>query len=318
MAQIFAIPHNHFQSYAEKILALHINGYKKIRRVTHQAETMLSGERIEYQGNDLRFIAQEKFASPAINELDTANIDDPPITQAEWSDLYSEMMVAIDSYALTTAYFLKIGNHINVVKTLPSMGNGQSFSTPLSSNNEELTFMPYLSLNVFGDTDYVIDILNQEIDMAFGILDQIKLRLDQETRDFLASDQNKEPDKFASRFYGCVLTEKHQYHSRVEYLFFEKYGIPLGIIGADNHVSKYILRQFQDMVASPHFPTERFVGGMKNWFPSIAFTASDTTSFITGQTRYNFMTFAHGPIKKNDTVIVTPAKSNQGQRLSPY
>jgi len=316
MGELTAFTGNQFVDYATRALLMHINGFKKIRSETHKAETLLSGVRYEYQGNDAKFIAREHLEQPDSNQPKAANIDDSPVTQAEWVASYSDMMTALDSYALTTAYFLKIQNYIPAVLNSATMGSGRSYSTPITDDNKELAYTPYLSLNVFNDTPYVMDILNQEINMAFGILDQIKLRFDGDTRDFLVGKKNREPDKFADKFYNCLLTEKHQYHSRIEYLFFEKFSIPLGIIGADDHVSKYILRTFQDRVTSPYFPIDAVTARLPERFPAIMFTQSDETQSISGSMRYNFMVFAHGALNPNGIVIVTPKKASAVQKIS--
>jgi len=265
-----------FFDYVEKELLKLAKGELLHRAYAHDAEThLLQPTTTEAKGYGI--VAD--------------NIKDIPVDQAAWVAFHDNLTDNLNQRLLGLAYLLKISNLMP--KIINEFGPEYSYSISTQTNRMQSSS---IDLVYFANPHNIIEEMNHSIAFTFHYLHGIRVQFSPNTLQELENDPTR--DSFTAQFLNGRLLEANDMGSRIEVMFFQKFGIPLGIFDAHDHIRKWLEKSvIRHGVGNGLY---RFIAKkeLTTPFPGLIFCDVHGQNLISSKIKSDFSLFVYGIIPK--------------------
>jgi len=288
MGDIIPIIHNDFYNHAEDVLERYAKATLRLGQELRLTRNIINGVRPDYfKDSSLDFLKSINIQQS--DNADLANINDDPIDQTEYVGAHHDLIDAIDDVLVALAYMIKIENF--VPKLIQRLGSNYHYSITLSSGktqHQDVNLIDFLS------SEDIKSSIQDFVDSSFVYVHQLRETVTPETLNQVLGDNNI--DTFSKKFYQGKFFEANKIGSRIEYLFFEKYEIPLGGFYCDPHIEKWIKRQMLQAGMNNNLYKNMASGKITRKFPAIIGPSAKTGFLLTSNARYSYASGLYGVI----------------------
>jgi hypothetical protein len=232
-------------------------------------------------------------ADKVLSDLDEYSVNRDHVTQGQIEQAHDHLLMLTDLRLFHLCHLLKIHNFIPLLVSklgddfvmreflaegtkepqVEHDGNVASFNfrqakekiqCNLGTNAITLGF----SLSAYSNPQTIIDVIDTQIESSFKRLHELRKYFTHETAQERLN--TKDRDSFSEIFFDNNEVEPHEMYSRMEYIFFLRMGVPLGIFQSSPEINQWISTELRRPARfEPLFETVKN-GYLSYTFPAIS------------------------------------------------
>ncbi len=232
-------------------------------------------------------------ADKTLSDLDEYSVNRDCVTQDKIEEAHDHLLMLTDLRICHLCHLLKIHNFIPLLVSklgddfvmraflsegtkepqVENDGNVASFNfaqanKKIQCNLGTSAITLGFSLSAYATPQTIVDVINTQIESSFKRLHELRKHFTHETAQERLKSKGR--DAFSEFFLDNNEVEPHEMYSRMEYIFFLRMGVPLGIFQSSPEINQWISTELRKPSRfEPFFETVKS-GHLSYTFPAIS------------------------------------------------